>query len=61
MNQKDIRFALNALLNHAENARCEHLHHSKKNLHDLATPCPVERTLQKQAQRVREYIKSNGI
>jgi hypothetical protein len=61
MNQKDIRFALNEVLNHAENARCEHLHHSKKNQHEAGCACPVERNLHKQAHIVREYIRIHGI
>ena len=61
MNQKEIRFAFNEILNHAENAKCEHLHHSKKNQHETGEVCPVERNLHKQAYRVREYMKMHGI
>lgn len=61
MNKKKLRYAFNAVIELAENARCEQLHHTKKQQHGLGEMCKAEYHLQRQAHIVREYIKNNDI
>lgn len=61
MNKKELRYAFNVVIFHAENAMCEELHHPKKWQHKSGEICPALYHLHKQANVLKEYIKDNGI
>ena len=61
MNKKQLRHAFNTIIEWAENAKCENLHHPKKYRHKAGEVCPAEYNMHRQAHIVREYMKSEGI
>lgn len=61
MNQKQLRYALIRVIEFAERAKCKNLHHKKLQLHPADEMCPAEYEMQKYANAVREYAKSNGL
>lgn len=61
MNKKELRYAFNSVLDFADTARCENLHHTKKQQHNLGEVCLAEYHLQRQAYILREYMKESGI
>jgi len=61
MNKKQLRFAFNKVLNAAGQARCENLHHAKKDMHPFDEDCPVEYRLSRQIYFIREHMRENDI
>ena len=61
MNKKELRYAFNTVLELADNARCDNLHHNSNQWHSDGEVCPVEYKNNKQAHIIREYMKANGI
>ena len=55
---RSINYAFNTILNHAENAHCNDLHHTTKQQHESGELCPAEYHLAKQAHIVREFLKT---
>ena len=61
MNKKELRYAFNIVIAHAENATCEELHHPNKWQHENGDLCPALYNLHKQAYVLKEHMEENGI
>jgi len=56
--KRSLRYAFKVVLQHAENAHCADLHHTAKQRHDRGQLCPAEYNLTKQANLIREFLKT---
>ena len=61
MNKKEIIHAVNVLIAHAENAKCDELHHPTKWLHKDDELCPALYELHKQANIVSKFMKDKEV
>ena len=58
MNKKKLKYAFDRVIKAAEETKCESLHHAKKHRHEAGEMCPAEYELHKQANIIREYMKT---
>jgi hypothetical protein len=61
MNKKEVRYAFKIVLQAADNARCEGLHHTPKHRHESGEVCKAEYAINKQTHILREYMKELGL
>lgn len=61
MNKNEIIWAMSALVTQAKKARCETVHHGKKDTHMFYEPCPACDRIIKQAEIVKEFIEQDYI
>lgn len=61
MNTRDLKRHFFIVLTHAENCRCEDLHHKPSNRHEIGEECKAVKELQTSIAAAREYLKSVGL
>ena len=61
MNKKRLRHVFNEVIRHAENDKCNNMHHKKSHQHAIGDTCPVEYELSRNIYLLRQYMKSNDI
>ena len=61
MNTKDLKRHFFIVITHAENCRCEDLHHKPSNRHEIGEECKAVKELKESITAAREYLKSVGL
>jgi len=61
MNNKELKYSFNVVLEAARKVTCKDLHHKPKQYHDCGEMCPAEAELYKHINIIRGYMKGMGL